>query len=244
MPGLRQTYEAVFEKQKYCSTECGLLRMRLHMGKCAMCGSEFRLKGNERFCSEDCKSEYYKTHEIGGLRFEERIFICRNCGRTVGGEIVPKNKEFCSYECQKRYYSRIGKMKRREQMNRLFVEGVSFEEIYERDKGICQICGRPVDINLQYIDKYSPTIDHKVPLSKGGLHEKTNCQLAHRYCNSLKGDNEDYEYDDREVTVWRTATGVRARALGGSAKRLPRKYWPAIAAIVRSQNSKTPTRKI
>jgi len=38
------------------------------------------------------------------------------------------------------------------------------------------------------------TIDHIIPLSKGGLHMMSNCQLAHRRCNSYKGNEIDYIY--------------------------------------------------
>jgi 5-methylcytosine-specific restriction endonuclease McrA len=34
----------------------------------------------------------------------------------------------------------------------------------------------------------APTIDHIVPLSKGGTHEPINCRTAHFLCNSTKGD--------------------------------------------------------
>jgi len=34
----------------------------------------------------------------------------------------------------------------------------------------------------------APTIDHVIPLSKGGTHEPANVQLAHYYCNSIKAD--------------------------------------------------------
>lgn len=34
---------------------------------------------------------------------------------------------------------------------------------------------------------YYPTIDHIIPLSKGGLHSWNNIQLAHLSCNSSKG---------------------------------------------------------
>jgi 5-methylcytosine-specific restriction endonuclease McrA len=52
-------------------------------------------------------------------------------------------------------------------------------DIFLRDAGICQICLEPVTSD--------PTIDHIIPLSKGGFDCPANVQLAHRSCNSRKG---------------------------------------------------------
>lgn len=67
---------------------------------------------------------------------------------------------------------------------------------YERNKKIvfatqsfCAICGRPVDFKLKFPDPYSPTVDHIVPINKGGHPSALdNLQLAHFRCNRLKGD--------------------------------------------------------
>ena len=63
---------------------------------------------------------------------------------------------------------------------------VSFKHIYNRDHGICQICGLPVPQDKSPNKLWAATIDHIVPLSKGGTHEPDNCQLSHRLCNSIK----------------------------------------------------------
>ena len=54
---------------------------------------------------------------------------------------------------------------------------------------ICGICGKPVDFKLKYPHPLSPTIDHIVPLAKGGHpSDIENLQLAHRCCNRQKSD--------------------------------------------------------
>lgn len=52
-------------------------------------------------------------------------------------------------------------------------------EIIERDEGICHLCGDPIDD-----DKW--TLDHLIPISKGGIHAKNNVALAHLSCNSRR----------------------------------------------------------
>lgn len=54
---------------------------------------------------------------------------------------------------------------------------------------ICGICGRPVDKSLKYPDPGSATIDHIIPVDRGGHpSDMANLQLAHLRCNRLKSD--------------------------------------------------------
>jgi 5-methylcytosine-specific restriction endonuclease McrA len=59
-------------------------------------------------------------------------------------------------------------------------------EIYERDKWMCGLCGEPVNKELHHRDPMSPSLDHIIPLAKGGHHLRSNCQLAHLSCNKKK----------------------------------------------------------
>lgn len=54
---------------------------------------------------------------------------------------------------------------------------------------ICGICGKPVDFSYRYPHPLSPTVDHIIPVSKGGHpSDLSNLQLAHRCCNRQKSD--------------------------------------------------------
>lgn len=54
---------------------------------------------------------------------------------------------------------------------------------------ICGICGKPVDFSLKYPHPLSATVDHIIPVSKGGHpSDLSNLQLAHRCCNREKSD--------------------------------------------------------
>ena len=50
-------------------------------------------------------------------------------------------------------------------------------------KGICQLCFKPVTSQKEF------SIDHIIPLSKGGSNLKENIQLAHKACNERKGNS-------------------------------------------------------
>ena len=54
---------------------------------------------------------------------------------------------------------------------------------------VCAICGKPVDFSLKFPHPLSPTIDHIIPIAKGGHpSDIDNLQLAHRCCNRAKSD--------------------------------------------------------
>ena len=54
-------------------------------------------------------------------------------------------------------------------------------------QSVCAICGRPVNFDLKFPDPWSPTVDHIIPIAKGGNPaDIANMQLAHLQCNRLK----------------------------------------------------------
>lgn len=65
---------------------------------------------------------------------------------------------------------------------------VRVKDIYRRDGWICQLCMKPVDRSAKVPDAKAPTLDHIIPLAKGGTHEPRNVQLAHFECNWKKRD--------------------------------------------------------
>lgn len=61
-------------------------------------------------------------------------------------------------------------------------------EIFERDGWHCGICDEPVDRELRYPDPMSASLDHIVPLSKGGGHTRENVRCSHLGCNVRRGN--------------------------------------------------------
>jgi 5-methylcytosine-specific restriction endonuclease McrA len=61
-------------------------------------------------------------------------------------------------------------------------------DIYERDKWTCQLCGEPVERGAKFPAPLAPSLDHIVPLSRGGDHDITNLQTAHVRCNASRGN--------------------------------------------------------
>ncbi len=75
--------------------------------------------------------------------------------------------------------------------HRLGTERGQFESNRKRilaTQEVCGICGRPVDKSLRYPHPLSPTVDHIIPVARGGSSDIGNLQLAHRCCNRQKSD--------------------------------------------------------
>lgn len=52
----------------------------------------------------------------------------------------------------------------------------------------CFICGDIVDKELPATDAMSPSVDHLIPVSKGGSDDLDNLFLAHLDCNKRRGN--------------------------------------------------------
>lgn len=68
------------------------------------------------------------------------------------------------------------------------------DSIYAKSGEICPICGMKMS-------KYNYTIDHIVPLSRGGTNEVDNLRAVHKECNRLKGNFTDNEFFKTTASV-------------------------------------------
>lgn len=69
---------------------------------------------------------------------------------------------------------------------------------------VCGICGKPVDRSFKFPHPLSPSIDHIIPVSKGGHpSEIANLQLAHLCCNRFKSDKlaEHVKFDESTEVI-------------------------------------------
>lgn len=93
---------------------------------------------------------------------------------------------------------------------------------------ICGICGLPIKLSLNYPNPWSLTIDHKIPLIRGGATVESNLQPAHFKCNRRKGEHLGIKIDDinklREEQGAPPVNSVQSLNLGYIAK-LPPSEW-------------------
>ena len=122
--------------------------------------------------------------------------VCKNCGAVYCIGVTGYNSSrYCSEKCMKRWAMRVKNDRRLKRIQtRDHDNDITLEKLFVRDNGVCYICGgmcnwASVDQEGNAQEEY-PSIDHVVPLSKGGKHKWDNVKLAHRGCNTRKGDRD------------------------------------------------------
>lgn len=171
------------------------LRHKNLQGRCLKCqmNQTQKKKVSERFERE--WREEYQCHSNGR---QMKIRLCE-CGAVIpldkhGGVTLCDDCRTQHELAQKRKDNKKHDIKRRHEL-----KGgdwtINLEELFERDHGLCYLCNRECDWSDYEIrdgafiagNNY-PSIDHVVPLAKGGQHKWENVRLACRLCNSLKRD--------------------------------------------------------
>jgi len=201
-----------YNKRMYCSGKCQSAEMkrkatRRSLAKrltkaldtnrhktCTHCDSYFYAHTiSKTFCSEECYRTYLTDTKVR-VSYNHK---CRECGKHYTNNY--KRSAGCSDKCKGRYSNRRDETNRR---NKLRENGkidwdISVERLSKRDKGLCYLCKSKTNLNDYTYDSngyfiagdYYPSVDHVLPVSKGGTHTWDNIKLAHRICNSLKSDN-------------------------------------------------------
>lgn len=59
--------------------------------------------------------------------------------------------------------------------------------LYDRQQGLCLICGQWAYMGISGNNKKSPTIEHIVPKSDKGSNSESNLCMAHKICNTKRG---------------------------------------------------------
>ena len=181
----------------YCSRECAF-NNDLHYNR--------PKKPKPKPYRDPCKVLARRLRPL--LRVSHKAYIkgvsdCKKCGKVLIHEGNGKKAKYCK-PCKKdavRQSNRKWKRKHDSHYARAISKGCEAEivrrkDVYERDKYICHICGRktdPEDYKRDYQGTYlagprHPSLDHIIPISKGGPHIKENLACACMECNSRKSD--------------------------------------------------------
>jgi len=187
-PTCKIDFNAHDTRKIYCSTEC---KNNAYEHICEQCGTNFKSYFKDsKYCSRQCSGTKAK-HES----------ICECCG---GGFIGKNNRanKFCSRNCfLKQINARVDEISSKKTSRlsdahhiiRAKKHGVRWQyidliEIYKRDNFVCQICNEDINMNLSHPHPLSASIDHIIPLSRGGTHVEGNVNGVHLRCNIQKSD--------------------------------------------------------
>lgn len=100
---------------------------------------------------------------------------------------------------------------------------LSRQNIFLRDNHICQYC-------WQKFSEKKLTVDHVIPLSKGGRHEWTNVVTACSACNNKKGDKTLEKANMKLLNHPEKPRWLPSRDLDLDGNRLPDNWRPYLAA--------------
>lgn len=201
--------------QLWCSRACRNWTIR-HPGQqrpvervCAGCGVDISSRpAQAKWCAKECRETVHGTRRSTPL--PASTCALPECGAAF--QPFKEGQRCCSEKHGKLLYNREsradGRQKssvwndkrrdnyhRRRALKKATSTGgpVLFAEIAKRDGWRCSICEKAVDPLVKWPDSKSPSLDHVVPLSKGGAHDPSNVALAHLGCNTAKNNRVDGE---------------------------------------------------
>jgi hypothetical protein len=179
--------------------------------KCDICHKNYTpTYGRQRTCSRQCGVELRRTITKTQLRklmvatqTELLVAQCGQCGSLF--LTVHVLQKICSRECRRnrtsafvlagyhdgRYRDRMlaAAHTRRARLAVAESDGtISLAVVAQRDGWVCGICRQAVPRTTSKLSReLMASLDHIVPIARGGSHTYDNVQLSHYRCNLSKG---------------------------------------------------------
>lgn len=130
--------------------------------------------------------EYVKNHKEKNLEYKTKWRKNNAEQKRIADALYRKNNREKRKQYNLDWYKKHPGRKQellliyRAKKKQNYIEDVDIAKVYERDLGLCQVCGFPVESDFH--------LDHKIPISKHGVHSYANCQTAHASCNFQKSN--------------------------------------------------------
>lgn len=162
--------------------------------KCRVCESLQVKRGKSK--SNICKPCWRKSLFNLGRSIKQKEVLCRCCGVL---HIAKKVSSLCP-DCSsvralvaKRKGKRIARSVRRftqrcEKYGVVYTK-INRPDVFNRDNWTCVYCGVRV-VRTKHYAPNQATLDHVIPLSKGGTHTMDNVVTACQQCNSVKSNKD------------------------------------------------------
>jgi hypothetical protein len=152
-------------------------------------------EGTVRYSVESAREGISKQEQLAAAAAREHAveLTCCTCKHVLPRDqfvIITRRDKRCkpghfrtgpSYDCRdcRQAHKKVSDARRRTVVGAA-IERVSHAVVARRDSWCCAICGGPVT-------RQNWSLDHVVPLSKGGSHTYGNVVLAHALCNARRG---------------------------------------------------------
>jgi 5-methylcytosine-specific restriction endonuclease McrA len=175
---------------------------------CPECGARFDTnRARQEFCTKRC-GDLSRTR----VRDRARVYpstarppverVCERCGAAFQAAGIAINlRRFCSRRCARLSRPTTpgagahgGHRRRADEYGCEYKTGLSWRLLLAEDGPACWLCGEDVDPADKRLSGRSwtvgvrhPSVDHVVPLARGGHHVRSNVRLAHMGCNSARG---------------------------------------------------------
>lgn len=182
-------YRPTYGQQRTCGRTCGW-QLRLREGKVGKTRSPIVVVPDRLQACRTCGATYMRSTGVGAY-CQTRCWMddvlkrpCVECGSRV--DVYRRKCDDCLSRTRGERRRR-GKRRRRAAELGVAHEPYTLTEIAERDRHLCGLCHRRVAMKKAVPHPKAPTIDHIVPIADGGDDVRSNVQLAHFLCNSLKG---------------------------------------------------------
>lgn len=188
---------------------------------CVECGTQFKPNSSrQKYCSGKCSDKVYNRKRRESAREFSRQWRKDNAERAHATAkeyrethkkeerargrrwlATPRGRELARASQQRYREKQPETMKARaEQRARAHEEGNATKELIERKwldgDQTCCVCGDLIDEALPGGDPMGRTIEHDLPISRGGRHDLDNIFFSHMRCNSAKGRRTIAEYLD------------------------------------------------
>lgn len=187
------------KRQRYRDQHAGTQRPTIGTKRCSRCGGEklvtafyvsnSKSTGLSSWCGE-CQYMYHnewRARNRLALRGKQRIYrqmhrshllvLARNYRRVNAEQVRAYRRKWQRSHPEQR---REMVLRRRARIRQNRVERVDYAVIWQRDQGICHICGGVVESNDVHYD-------HVIALANGGAHSMDNIKVSHSICNMRKG---------------------------------------------------------